>query len=216
MPSNNLEAAGVLLHQFDGNEIRDEPWLPCSKDSCADHNDRWSSTIVNANARKLYSSGHSGWVLSPSLQADGGILCSYAGDGGTQGLRCNPRVRGGSREAGCVPGCFVPGHTRRCTFEEPNGCAWAPEDLRTMLETHAARKDAVNRYNEVVVDTKVVVDGLPHTIEAAFFMVEGGTEVAGSAGYAQRARDAVALFRTRFKREPHELPLLSLDLTEVG
>ena len=54
-------------------------------------------------------------------------------------------------------------------------------------------------------------------------MVEGGTEVAGSAGYAQRARDAVALFRTRFKREPHEFPLLSLDLskahqpfTEVG
>ena len=40
---------------------------------------------------------------------------------------------------------------------------------------------------------------------------------------AQRARDAVALFRTRFKREPHEFPLLSLDLskahqpcTEVG
>ena len=43
------------------------------------------------------------------------------------------------------------------------------------------------------------------------------------AGYEKRARDAVALFRTRFKREPHEFPLLSLDLskahqpfTEVG
>ena len=44
-----------------------------------------------------------------------------------------------------------------------------------------------------------------------------------STTYAQRARDAVALFRPRFKREPHEFPLLSLDLskahqpfTEVG
>ena len=91
-----------------------------------------------------------------------------------------------------------------------------------MLETHAARVNAVNRYNEVVVDTKVVVDGLPHTIEAAFFMVDAvdGEQLAG---YEKRARDAVALFRTRFKREPHEFPLLSLDLskahqpfTEVG
>ena len=89
-----------------------------------------------------------------------------------------------------------------------------------MLETHAARVNAVNRYNEVVVDTKVVVDGLPHTIEAAFFMVDA---VDGEKGYEKRARDAVALFRTRFKREPHEFPLLSLDLskahqpfTEVG
>ena len=72
-----------------------------------------------------------------------------------------------------------------------------------MLETHAARVNAVNRYNEVVVDTKVAVDG--------------------EKGYEKRARDAVALFRTRFKREPHEFPLLSLDLskahqpfTEVG
>ena len=103
-------------------------------------------------------------------------------------------IGGGSREAGCVPGCFVPGHTRRCTFEEPNGCAWAPEDLRTMLETHAARVNAVNRYNEVVVDTKVVVDGLPHTIEAAFFMVDA---VDGEKGYEKQRRATFKPFHTK-------------------
>ena len=120
--------------------------------------------------------------------------------------------------AGCVPGCFVPGHTKRCTDDELQDCAFAPDNLQGMLTAHAAENRAASRYNEVVVDTAVVHDALPRAIEAVFFMVdrEKADDDKTMASYERKARQACEQFRKTFRLGPNDLPLLALDLQAGG
>lgn len=73
--------AGVLLRQFDKNNAKNEPWLPCPNtgpDSwCNTINDRWSAVLFNAKANLLYQEDVGGLILSGDVK----LLCAYPEDG---------------------------------------------------------------------------------------------------------------------------------------
>ena len=77
-PSNELDAAGVVLRQFDGLDDRDHghPWLPCARGSwCANLRDRWAASVVNQDVKALYYNSGGGLVF----QADHiRLLCAYS------------------------------------------------------------------------------------------------------------------------------------------
>lgn len=133
-PSNDPSTAGVLLHQFDGQEDYDKGWRPCTTGStngwCSQYSDRFASSIVNQRTPYLFN--ENGGLIFNTL--DGGanrILCAYNADAGSMSIVCE---NGGASES-CLPGCWnlVPNW---CTLERPWQCAWRPEELGTMMEQH--------------------------------------------------------------------------------
>ena len=78
-PSDDIATAGVLIRQFDSLSNEGKPWLPCrgsgSLEWCRKYGDRFPSSIVNQEARKLYygESGIGGFVLSATAE----YWCAY-------------------------------------------------------------------------------------------------------------------------------------------
>ena len=144
-PDNDPNLAGVLLHQFDGQEDivvgSTAGWRPCTTGWCADNHmtDRFASSIINRRLNSVFS--HAGGLIfrtdTPNLNR---ILCSYNYDGGTMSITCDPP---GPSDT-CIPGCWNQGHNW-CTQAHPFQCAWRPTELQSMLEG-ALEGDL--RYNE--------------------------------------------------------------------
>ena len=119
--SNDLRQAGVLLHLFDGDEVRRTPWLPRSGAVW------WSSSVISRQVGTVFAD-HSGFVLSPATAV---VRCAFPSDGGTRG----------SGDGGCGRGfCVAPGvPVWNCPYKT----------LAPMLERHLQHGDPQHRYNEV-------------------------------------------------------------------
>ena len=138
--SNDLEKAGVILHQFDSMDDpnpRNTPWLPGS--GRHDTGDRISAAIVNAGMKPdpagnipLYSFSLAGLVLSPR---DNKLLL-YPWDVGSLARVCFSGLTDT-----CIPGCtkYDGDPAAWCTPGDPGwefttpACAWKPSDLKSML-----------------------------------------------------------------------------------
>ncbi len=199
--SNDLAAAGVLVHQFDGQEDPSRPWLPCTSDWCLEFADRFASSIISKRAPHLFNGGAGGLIFTPALAH---IFCSYPADGGTMSLTC-PRPDANPWRVPCLPGCWVR-TPNWCSATMTWECSFPPDLLWAMLRTQeagASKRKPSNRYNEVMVDTKAYVDRLPRSLEAI---------VASS-----RADGAARAAHARILREhglsAAELPLLLLQLS---
>ena len=179
-PSNELAEAGVLVRNFDSKTVQGKPWLPCPADmanGCAQRGDRFPGSLVNAQLQYI-SSAEPGFVLNPSKME---LLCSYHADGASDGKVCEQL--GVSRA--CIPGCWKAagwhwGEAKWCERPSPSarrgilwGCAWRPDNLAGMMETHLEREAGGSHsggYNEIIMDAQSWVANLPHTIEAVFFV----------------------------------------------
>ena len=80
-PSNSLDEAGVLIHQFDNLEdwSNGRGYGPCNSGWCAGRYDHVSFSLINAARPKLFNE-RAGVMLSPRTP----IACSFNADGGTQ------------------------------------------------------------------------------------------------------------------------------------
>ena len=163
-PNNNPSVAGVLLHQFDGQEDwNDQGWMPCTESSsnswCASYSDRFASSIINAQMPNVFNDA-GGLIFRTEPASLNRILCSFSADAGSMSFTCEPR----GPSASCIPGCWneVPNW---CTAERPWQCAWRPTELRAMMEAGAAQS-----YNEVIVDTATYVQNLPSALMAIFVL----------------------------------------------
>ena len=164
-PTDNLFAAGVLIHQFDGMEDTAKPWLPCGKAQwCAKFRDRISASMLNARSAPgpsgpipVFSEIYGGLIFAPGVAR---VLCSYAGDGGTMRKLCDPP---GLSEH-CVPGC---GHGSM--RPGPWTGSMRKGELKSMLKKQETRLEQ-KPYNELVVDPSPCVEQPGEAIEAVFFI----------------------------------------------
>ena len=138
-PSNDLEEAGILIHQFDSLDDPNPdgaPWLP--------QRPTISVAIVNGAQQPepdrgnvpVYSYSLAGVILDPASNA---VKCSYAYDvgslmfnGGCNGNRCN------SAES-------IDGHGN-------SGCAFNPPDLKQMMKVRLVYCD-IHRWSELSGET---------------------------------------------------------------
>ena len=132
--SNDVAAAGILIHQLDGidlGDLRDDfgrpkkPWMPCPATGmtwCSDIGDRMSASIINAQLPHLFSDVAAGFIINPQAK----MLCSFPKDGGTMSYTCT------ADEPGCVPGCYGAGHLRKGCENLVKGC-YDPDCVQNML-----------------------------------------------------------------------------------
>lgn len=196
----------MLIHMDDGLTEYGEEWTPCRSRDCA-----WvartheSCSLISTNARALYGNhGGMGFVLSPYHAQ---IMCSFPGDGGTQGTGVNgenPCARGADapdppcRADSPADTCFcagpiTPGYRRYWD------CSFPPDDgLADMIARQLSGKHD-RTCNEVIVSSRFWASALPELIEA---IVDFG-------GSGERARDVHARFLRHFGRTREQHPLLS-------
>ena len=94
VPNSDPNLAGVLLHQFDGQEDYDQGWRPCHQHStnrwCATYADRFASSIINRQAPYVFND-HGGMIFN-TIPDDGvalnRILCAYNADAGSMSVTC--------------------------------------------------------------------------------------------------------------------------------
>ena len=156
--SNDLSAAGLLLHQLDGllldsGRPSGQPWHSLDVFSAFLVNSRMPA--LPSGAIPLFNEVGAGILLAPG---DAQIHCSYHGDG-LSGLRTCPP----SFHTGCISGCpdvhgsgwcgvkNLSGRTLREASRLP--CAWKPDMLKQMLQAHRRGEVLLHgssfRYNEV-------------------------------------------------------------------
>ena len=164
-PTDNLFAAGVLIHQFDGMEDTAKPWLPCGQAQwCAKFRDRISASMLNARSAPgpsgpipVFSEIYGGLIFAPGVAR---VMCSYAGDGGTMRKLCDPP---GLSEQ-CVPGC---GHGSM--RPGPWTGSMRKGELKSMLKKQETRLEQ-KPYNELVIDPSPCIEQPGEAIEAVFFI----------------------------------------------
>ena len=233
VPTSNMSAAGVLVHQFDntegGDDAMDEMWLPCPADCyghscwCAPYRDRWSASLISATTPRdnldsliLFSKRAGGLVFAPNNT----VLCAYPQDGGTENRVCDPT----GVSAKCLPGCYtetIDGSPCWCdeiapAWSCPNGtvanlsspCAWKPTDLKQAL----TKQQTVNTYNEIIVDTSKYAAALPGSLEAIFFLATSDCATAPLCEGLARKTHAAAL--AKYQLTAAKLPLLLLNQSE--
>ena len=201
-PSNDLDEAGVLVHLDDGMTASAAPWEPCMTGWCAAiGSDHESCTLINRELPHLYSSSYHafGLVLSGRILQQyrpGGVLCTYAQDGGTwapdAACRGEPPLNDSRCASDSPPSlCF-------CTLQRWWDCVFPPHSLEDMLQTQIGQNPG--GYNEVVINSTFWRSQLPAIIEA--FVDFGGGEV--------EARRAFKGFHRRYQGQlgGREVPLL--------
>lgn len=227
-PSANLEAAGLVVHQFDRLEMKGMPWKSCNYHCDNELNGqhltgRLSTFIMYGRMRERRDR-----VAIPLVSNDGGVIarperglnlsCVFGIDGASVGLS------GGANGDGCPRvWCDPSGRMEAngyCGFwGAPPQAAWRPKDLAKLLELHMQHGEQYrppgyhSGYNEAIVDGWSWNSNMPNTIEA-FFELEGAG-VAGTAdgGRAQAsyARDAHSRFKLEYGVDDTQVPLLKLD-----
>ena len=220
-PSNNLSLAGVLVRQFDNLDDSDDnsaPWLPCPQHTsygggeswCYKYSDRWATSIINSDARRMYFAAHGpggrgGLVLAPrSIR----MLCAYPVDGNSMDPTkvCEPL---GGDGVTCIPGCYAAG--KQCPdMHRDWQCSYPPSELREALRVQKSRDGYRLKNNEIVIEPRSVVDGLPESVEA-FFVPRGSTPTERFKVFRYREAFLRAYPRLPPERQP---PVLLLDLTD--
>ena len=170
--SSDLAAAGVLVHQFDGQESPDKPWLPCTEQWCLGFADRFASSIISGSSPHLFSATAGGLIFRPR-QAQ--IFCAYNADSGSMSRTCVPPGWRpiGDPEGACLPGCWEE-TPNWCTDDKWWECSFPPEALGSMLGSQ--ERASSDRYNEVIVNTAPYIQQLPTSLEAIFTLSYGDTD----------------------------------------
>lgn len=200
--SNNLSEAGLLLHTFDkvdGDDVRDDVWLPCSDTGywCAGY-EVSSASLINHRLPHWFNEDWAGVVLSPTALSplSESIRCAFAYDAGTMG---DP--------SGC------PGMECDDGFASLAYCHWGSDQLGAMLQQHEELEGSGNDrpcgqsecdYNEVVLDADFWVRALPSVVAAIFFPRD-------SRDAELRAREVLRSFRERYGSAVADVPLVSID-----
>ena len=199
-PSNDLAAAGVVIHSFDQMDNREDPWNGCRQGWCAGFKDRFSVSVMSKRRPHYYQMAMGGFVLSPMELANNSasIFCAWAYDAGTMG----------QSEHGCVGSgqCTQPGQSR---------CWWPPTKILQMMEQNERLHDRTGYcneddcdYNEIVLRADYWRSRLPKIIEAIFFPIHKAGE--------RRARNVHAAFLRAFGLTAIDVPLLRLDLSHLN
>ena len=222
MPNDDPNLAGVVVHQFDGQEDFAQPWMPCTPQSendwCSMYSDRFASSLINRRTPYLFNTA-GGLVLKMSSDGVNRIFCAMSGDGGTMSIVCEPR---GASDY-CLPGCWscldedgnAPDGVCEpswCTVERPWQCGWRPTELSNMMQQQ--EHDLENSvcqidnkcYNEILVDTATYVANLPHSLEAIFYLSTSSSQD------EQHARLVHSTFLAATGMTPSAVPLLRLAL----
>jgi len=198
-PSDTLAECGVLVRQLDRLDDKNAPWLPCPQtgpDSwCKSLADRWATSIVNHEARSMYLSDMGGFILSTALTR---LLCACPEDCNSQNKVC-PTLFGDDT---CTPGCFDEAHW--CSSaSEGYSCSFPPHQLKQALQKQQSR--FLTRNNEMVIDTRSIVEHLPHAIEGFFFLSSSTT-----------SRDKMRAVRSSFKRKYRLSDVLAPPLVKLA
>ena len=120
-----------------------------------------------------------GWVL----RADTDYVCSYTGDGGTQGQP--------------LGACQI---RERCTTSHPwFPCQWPSSDLANAIATQQRIPKARVHYNEFIVNATYWEEGLPDVIDAALCTRRHD---------CWRARAIHARFLAAYRRTARQTPLV--------
>lgn len=186
--SNDLAAAGVIVHAFDGGLAYDRPWTDGGQGFV-------SASLLNAmkTPHGLYT-GDPALIVSPSSR----VLCSYPQDSGTKSWRL-PKVS----VNGCGPSfCGRDARAYSGTDQWPRPrhdagypCAFPPNMFATMMSIF---------YNATVDEsayTEIVVDNEPQTF-AVEAVVSFNLEDKG------RARTVHRKIIEHWGLNAHQLPLL--------
>ena len=230
-PSNDLHAAGILIHTFDSTEDTSaarlsaggtghssDPWMPCPQNAwCGKYGDRISSSIINHALPHMFTWHAGGMVLSPKVP----IHCSYFHDGGTMEKLCPPP---GAAVAprGCVPGCSTreTGKPNFCVIPPDLlaasanlwDCAFAPSDTEAMLRKHVHEPWS---YNEVVVNVQNWTRRLPDAVRGFFYVSPKSPSSSDLELAAVGEGNARAAHRRFNARYPHVIaPLVRLNLKD--
>ena len=160
-PSSDPSMAGVIVHQFDGQEDAVKRWLPCPIDAwCSEFSDRFAASVINKRAAYLFNTD-GGLIFRMSPGHLNRIYCSFQADGGSMTATCLPP---GASDT-CLPGCWKD-QPNWCTQERPWQCAFRPEHLGTMMQMQEDTHSAV--YNEIILSTEHFMRHLPSSLEAMF------------------------------------------------
>ena len=182
-PSDDVLAAGIMLHTFDAmDDGRDDVWNACPEEAwCGRYNDRWSVSIVNRRTPSFFrGSGkepgnqpNGGFVLDSSTlrPVASSILCAWAVDGGTLQTVCK------WAEHGCIPGCR---EHYDCEGRDNMGdyCWFRANRLEQMMKvqerllptrTRGTCNEDDCRYNEVVISAEAWAHRVPELIAAVYY-----------------------------------------------
>ena len=227
--SSEPAEAGILVSQWDIQHIFEKPWLPYAPDW--DVSDHYTGTLKNdAMPTGLWNRDLPGFVVSPSATR---IFCGYSADGTTQGdLKACRRRHREPVPPDCIPGCNLdfqpiwcdptlcnddeciapPDPTHFLTVksvthpgrEITSDCAWPATSIQWMLKQQILRR---HRYNEVVFDSKPIIDGFPLSLEA-FFIPEDGESDPDKRDWIKSSHRK---FIDEFKTQDHIVPILTYD-----
>ena len=211
-PSNDLAAAGVLVHNFDEISNGYEPWLPCSGGGCArKFSDRFPCSIIYQGMTNMYKPTNGGFVIAP-LGAR--VLCSYSRDGLTM---TSAKVCPIPTPADCIPGC---GHApyEWCPEAKPWRCAWPPHKMDEMLRNH--KQFNARDHNEVVLDARAWTERLPMTIQLVWYLEKGNAiddmkQVQDLSRAKTNAEDVHRRFLQAFGITGSDVPLVSFNPTRA-
>ena len=206
--SNDLEAAGVLIRQFDNEEDYSAPWRGCpdahhvregAGNECAIYGGRFSSSIVNAaiyagRTKMTLFSQESGIVYSPHATK---LNCIYAADGGTRKMPTD----------GCGP---LKGFCEPSRSAHDGWCDGRPIHPDRIADALRGQIEGSRPYNEAVINTEYIETHLPHAVDAFFF-------VAGArSSLRRRAELAHAKFHAAYPNLlATDAPLLCLDMSDL-
>ena len=198
-PDNVLSSVGLTVHGFDGTlqggggpsvslmtgaAYKNSgmlPWMPCDSGWCKNAS-RWLSTsVINAAHHPGLSDG--GMILKPGATQ---VLCSHYRDFE-------------SLHDGCATD--VNKHDGAAFHDQP----FPPDDLKGMLQASLTYTQA---YNEVLVDGKVYVDNLPHSVAAFYYGLLGSDDNWPRV----HATQMYVAFLDFYKLGEDQLPLVQFDL----
>jgi hypothetical protein len=205
MPSSSVAENGVLVRQFENDWFHTlSPWRACAVNVkwCEDVSDRLATSFINAQARQLYydpSKGGAGVIVSPDV----GIFCAYPEDGNSLSKKCEP-LGGDGRT--CIPGCSPAGEQCQEVGRDYS-CSFGRDFLLQALEAQQRRESYRSRNNEIVVSMTSMLQGLPRSIEAFFYLPHASSNEIRAVQRAQQE-----LIETYHLSRHDAPPILVLDL----
>ena len=194
-PSNDVQSAGLIVHQFDAvNPKGQAAFEPCPQHLwCAKYGKIWPSSLINRRQHKgLYRGDQMGGLIlaPPPLNS---IRCAYPKDGNSMGHIGSMGCQGD------CPDCQRPAgyHGPPCKTWD---CSFPSERLQQALAAGGGDK-----HNEIVIDAQVMASNLPHSV-LAFFYMQPQTKPQAASHHAE--------FLKRYNLTADDCPLLHLSASQ--